>query len=149
MHLAVGTPVTQRPPHKPYVRFSRIRFFGCTRFRADLHSCPLQDPVAIPCSEVCSNYPALHVRYEFPLQAACSRQVLSLVLKPFKIPKSVWLAFPANTLASSTYNDQCVSPPWAQGSIRVGGYPLRKIMTDLLPDRDFHPARYAEFSSAR
>jgi len=34
------------------VQFSRIRFLGCTRFRADLHSCPLQGPVAIPRSEV-------------------------------------------------------------------------------------------------
>jgi len=49
-HLTVGTPVARRTV--PDVRFSRIRFFGCTHFRADLHSCPLQDPVAIPYSEV-------------------------------------------------------------------------------------------------
>ena len=30
-------------------------------------------------------------------------------------------SFPANTSASSTYNDQKASPPWTQGSIRVGG----------------------------
>ncbi len=40
------------PRTDPDVRFSRIRFLGCTRLRADLHSCPLQDPVAIPRSEV-------------------------------------------------------------------------------------------------
>ncbi len=34
--------VTRPPPH---VRFSLIRLLGCTRFRADLHNCLLQDPV--------------------------------------------------------------------------------------------------------
>jgi hypothetical protein len=45
--------------------------------------------------------------------------------------------------------DQSTSPPWTQGSIRVGGYPLQRIITDPPPDRDFHPARYAELCSAR
>ncbi len=37
----------------PDLRFSRIRFLGRTRFRAEFHSYPLKIPVAIPRSEVC------------------------------------------------------------------------------------------------
>jgi len=47
-----GRPLPGAPRTSPDMRFSRIRFLGCTRFRADLHSCPLQGPVAIPRSEV-------------------------------------------------------------------------------------------------
>jgi len=39
-------------PTDPDLQFSRIRFLGCTRIRANLHSCPLQDSMAIPHSEV-------------------------------------------------------------------------------------------------
>ena len=55
------------PRTDPDVRFSRIRFFGWTRSRADLHSCPLQDPVAIPHSEVgsCYSSPTCPARVSF------------------------------------------------------------------------------------
>ena len=49
------------------MRFSRIRFLGRTCIRADLHSCPLQDPVAFPSSEVgsCLSSPTCPARVSF------------------------------------------------------------------------------------
>ena len=58
------------------MRFSRIRFLGCTHIPADLHSYPLQGPVVMPDSEVGSCAPILHVRHEFPVWAAYFRRVL-------------------------------------------------------------------------
>ena len=81
-------------PHTdPDVRFSRIRFLGCTRFRADLHSYPLQDPVAIPRSEVCSclSSPTCPARVSF---ASC-------VLPSGPSPCG-WLSQPLSTMPDKT-----------------------------------------------
>jgi len=66
--------------------------------QADLHSCPLQDPVAIALSEVGSHSPILRVRCEFPLRATYSRRVLRHVagfpnlrlLCPIRHPGGMW-----------------------------------------------------------
>jgi hypothetical protein len=77
----------------PDVRFSRIRFLGCTRLRADLHSYPLQDPVAIPRSEVCSclSSPTCPTRVSF---ASC-------VLPSGPSPCG-WLSQPLSTMPDKT-----------------------------------------------
>jgi hypothetical protein len=82
-------------PTDPDVQFSRIRFFGCTRFRADLHSCPLQDPMAIPRSEVGSCIPSptcparvSFVGYVLPSGPfPCGRLSLPLSTMPDKTPR--------------------------------------------------------------
>ncbi len=81
-------------PHTvPDVRFSRIRFFGCTRFRADLLSCPLQDPVAIPHSEVgsCISSPTCPARVSF----------MGCVLPSGPSPCG-WLSQPLSTMPDKT-----------------------------------------------
>ena len=81
-------------PHTdPDVRFSRIRFLGCTRLRADLHSYPSQDPVAIPRSEVCSclSSPTCPARVSF---ASC-------VLPSGPSPCG-WLSQPLSTMPDKT-----------------------------------------------
>ena len=45
-------------PTDPDVRFSRIRFLGCTRFRANHHSYPLHGSIAIPFMSVLSCMPS-------------------------------------------------------------------------------------------
>jgi hypothetical protein len=94
--LAVGTPVTGRPPAQTRtcgfpasgssVALAFARIFTVTRYKIQLlfPACML--------TRVC---PALHVRNEFPLQATCFRQVLPLA-HAHTSGESVWLAFPTS-----------------------------------------------------
>ena len=53
------------------VALASARIFTVTRYKTQL---------LFPAVRLARVYPALHVRYEFPLQAACFRQVLSLAI---------------------------------------------------------------------
>jgi hypothetical protein len=100
---AVGTAVTRRPRHRPGRAVFRIRFLGCTRFRADGHS-----PSVGYCPAVrfaCVLRPD-SVGRKFPVRAAYFRQVLPLVtgfprlrvLCLVRLPTGVRRAFPWTVL---------------------------------------------------
>jgi hypothetical protein len=73
--LAVGTPVTRRPPHGPgraVFPHPVLRLYSLSR-----------RPMAywlLPAVRLARVIPALHVRHEFPLWAAYFRQVLPQVV---------------------------------------------------------------------
>jgi hypothetical protein len=59
------------------VRFSRIRFLGCTSLSSGPSQLPVSRPSClVPAVRFARVYPILHVRHEFPLRAACFRRVL-------------------------------------------------------------------------
>lgn len=69
------------------VALASARIFTVTRYKIQL---------LFPAVRLARVYPALHVRHEFPLRAACFRQVLPLVSAPLIQHKVVWLAFPTS-----------------------------------------------------
>ncbi len=104
----------------PDVRFSRIRFLGSTRFRADLHSYPLQDPVAIPRSEVCSclSSPTCPARVSFAGYvlpsgpSPCGGLSPPLSTMPDKTPhcrlEVFWLPSPSPNQGRSSVTSVCI-----------------------------------------
>ncbi len=88
------------PRTSPDVQFSRIRFLGCTRFRADLHSCPLQGPMAIPLLYVgsCYSSPTCPARVSFEGYvlpwgpSPCGWLSQPLTTMPHKTPLGIWLS---------------------------------------------------------
>jgi hypothetical protein len=88
------------------VQFSRIRFLGCTRFRAGLNRCQVTPCLLLPAGRLTHTDPVRHVRDEFPFRAACFRRdlphVVSFphlrVLCSIRFPSRIRWAFPLTVL---------------------------------------------------
>jgi len=112
------------------VQFSRIRFLGCTRFRARQNHYQLLPCLLWPAGRLAHANPVRHVRDEFPVQAACFRRDLPpvvgfphlRVLRSIRLPSRIRWAFPVTVLLH-------LPAPWFTATLRfqhcsVSGFPL-------------------------
>lgn len=88
------------------MKFSLIRFLGCTRFRAGRHRLRLTPWLLFPAGRLAQSNPVRHVRNEFPLRATCFRRVLPHVVGfphlrvgcSIRLPIRIRPAFPVTVL---------------------------------------------------
>ena len=112
------------------MQFSRIRFLGCTRFRARQNHYQLLPCLLWPAGRLAHANPVRHVRDEFPVQAACFRRDLPpvvgfphlRVLRSIRLPSRIRWAFPVTVLLH-------LPAPWFTATLRfqhcsVSGFPL-------------------------
>jgi hypothetical protein len=118
---AVGTPVTRRPRTDPDMQFSRIRFFGCTRFRARPTPLAL---LAIPRSEV-------GLQYSGP---TCPAQVsvAGCVLPSGPCP-CTWLSHAQNTMPDKTPQGHPAGFPFDSNPPPPSGFPCRCLGPSIVP----------------
>ena len=119
------------------MRFSLIRFLGCTRFRAGRNRCRLPTCLLFPAVRLAHTSPALHVRDEFPLRATCFRRVLPhvrgfptlRVLCSIRLPIRIRRAFPFTVLLRLP--DELSTSQLRFRHSSVSGFPLLCLTTRI------------------